>query len=377
MCKLKVMTIVGTRPEIIKLSRVVAELKEHTDHVLVHTGQNFDYELNGIFYQQLGLEKPQHFLEAAGATAAETIGNVIAKSDDVMRLEQPDALLVLGDTNSCLAVIAAKHRQIPIFHMEAGNRCFDDRVPEEVNRRIVDQTSDVNLTYTEHARRYLLAEGLRPERVIKTGSPMREVLRYYMPEIEKSDVLERLELVPREYFVVSAHRANNVDSDEGVRSLVEILNALAARYDWPVIVSTHPRTRKRMDALGVAADVDKRVRLLKPLGFLDYVQLQKHAFCVVSDSGTLTEECSIVDFPAVTIRQAHERPEGMDEGTLVLCDLKVPRVLQAVKIVTSGFSDGRRSPRLPPDYESDDVSRKVVRIVVSYVDYVNRVVWRK
>ncbi len=377
MCKLKVMTIVGTRPEIIKLSRVVAELKEHTDHVLVHTGQNFDYELNGIFYDQLGLQKPQHFLEAAGATAAETIGAVIAKSDDVMRREQPDALLVLGDTNSCLAVIAAKHQQIPIFHMEAGNRCFDDRVPEEVNRRIVDQTSDVNLTYTEHARRYLLAEGLRPERVIKTGSPMREVLRYYMPQIEKSDVLERMELAPREYFVVSAHRANNVDSDEGMRSFVEILNALAARYDWPVIVSTHPRTQKRMEVLGLAADVDKRVRLLKPLGFLDYIQLQKHAFCVVSDSGTLTEECSIVDFPAVTIRQAHERPEGMDEGTLVLCDLKVSRVLQAVTMVSSGFSGHRRVSRLPPDYECDDVSRKVVRIIASYVDYVNRVVWRK
>lgn len=369
---LKVMTIVGTRPEIIKLSRVMAELDLSVRHILVHTGQNFDYELNEIFFEQLKIRRPDHFLEAVGATTAETIGNVIAKADAVFASEQPDALLLLGDTNSCLASIAAKRRKIPIFHMEAGNRCFDDRVPEEINRRIVDHISDINLPYTEHARRYLLAEGLRPETVIKTGSPMREILTHYGPQIEQSNVLADLGVQPGGYFVVSAHREENVDSPTLFENLLDVLNAIVAEHGKPLLVSTHPRTRKRLEAIGGAAKLDPKVRLLKPLGFFDYVKLQKHAFCVVSDSGTITEESSIIGFPAITIRQAHERPEGMDAGVLIMTGMEKARVLQAIATVTR-----LNRPRPVADYAPDDVSRKVVQIIMSYVDYVNRTVWSK
>jgi UDP-N-acetylglucosamine 2-epimerase (non-hydrolysing) len=378
MSKLKVLTIVGTRPEIIKLSRVIAELDAHVHHVLVHTGQNFDYELNEIFFEQLAIRKPDHFLNAAGETPAETIGQVIARSDKLLETERPDAVLLLGDTNSCLSVIAAKRRKIPIFHMEAGNRCFDQRVPEEINRKIIDHLSDINLPYTEHARRYLLSEGLRPDTIIKTGSPMPEVLAHYQPGIDASQVVSQLGLKPREYFVVSAHREENVDAPERLRNLLDCLNAIAVRYDKPLVVSMHPRTRKRLEAQGEAVQLDARVRLLKPLGLLDYVKLQQQAFCVVSDSGTITEESAILDFPAITIREAHERPEGMDEATVVMSGLNPDRVLQAIDVVTAHrATEGRRSFRLPPDYESLDVSRKVVRIILSYTDFVNRTVWKK
>jgi UDP-N-acetylglucosamine 2-epimerase (non-hydrolysing) len=370
------MTIVGTRPEIIKLCRVIAELDRHTGHVLVHSGQNYDYELNEIFFRQLGIRKPDHFLDAAGGSAAETIANVIARADRVLAEEQPDALLLLGDTNSCLDAIAAKRRKIPIFHMEAGNRCFDQRVPEEINRKIVDHLSDINLTYTEHARRYLLDEGIRPETVIKTGSPMKEVLDFYNPDIDGSDLLPRLELAGGEYFLVSTHREENIDSERNFADLLESLNAVAAHYDMPVIVSTHPRTRKRLESVDTIA-LHRHVRFLKPLGFFDYVKLQLHARCVISDSGTITEEASILDFPAVTIRQAHERPEGMDEGTLIMCGLRAERVIAAIDLVTAQRADGHRTFRLVGDYDADNVSYKVVRIITSYTDYVNRVTWRK
>ena len=371
---MKVMTILGTRPEIIKLSRVIAELDRHADHVLIHTGQNFDYELNEIFFQDLGIRKPDHFLEVAGGTLAETIGNVIIRSDAVMEKEKPDAFLILGDTNSCLSAIPAKRRKIPIFHMEAGNRSFDQRVPEEVNRKIIDHVSDINLTYTEHARRYLLREGLRPETVIKTGSPMREVIEYYRSGIDGSDVLSRLDLSPREYFVVSAHREENVDDEGNFMDLIGTLAALAGAHDKPVIISTHPRTRKRFQERGVAVQ-DPRIRFLKPLGFFDYIKLQQLARCVVSDSGTITEESSILGFPAVTIRQAHERPEGMDEGTLIMCGLKPENVLNAVEVVVAQSREVDPPFRLVPDYEPRNVSKKVVRIILSYVEYINRTVW--
>ena len=370
---LKVMTIIGTRPEIIKLCRVIAELDRHTRHVLVHTGQNYDYELNEIFFQQLGIRRPDHFLAAAGESPAETIGRIIAAADRVLATESPDALLLLGDTNSCLSAIAAKRRKIPVFHMEAGNRCFDQRVPEEINRRIVDHISDIHLTYTEHARRYLLAEGLKPQTVIKTGSPMREVLAFYRRQIEASDVLERFGLVPGRYLVVSAHREENVDDAENFNDLLETLEALSRHFDMPLIVSTHPRTRKRLEAR--PASTDERVRFLKPLGFFDYVRLQQQALCTVSDSGTITEESSILGFPAVTIRQAHERPEGMDEAVVIMCGLKPQRVLQAVALVVAQAADGPPGIRAVDDYGADNVSRKVVRIILSYVDYVQRTVW--
>lgn len=373
---MKVMTIVGTRPEIIKLSRVIDELDRHVAHILVHTGQNYDYELNEIFFKDLGLRKPDHFLDAAGKTAAETIGNVIAKADQMIGKEGPDALLLLGDTNSCLAAISAKRRKVPIFHMEAGNRCFDLRVPEEINRKIVDHISDINLPYTEHARRYLLQEGIRPETVIKTGSPMSEVLSHYMPRIKQSDILPRLQVREGEYFLVSAHREENIDSDENFNDLIATLRVLATTHKRPVIVSTHPRTRKRVETLNLTA-LDEQVRFLKPLGFLDYVNLEMNAICVISDSGTITEESSILSFPAVTIRQAHERPEGMDEGTLIMCGLKADRVLEAIEVVVAQHSKKRRAFRLVQDYETENVSKKVVRIILSYTDYVNRVVWRK
>ncbi len=371
---LKVVTIVGTRPELIKLSRVIPELDRHTEHVFVHTGQNYDYELNGIFFQELAIRKPDIFLDAAGETVAQTVGQVIAKADEVFAAVKPDALLLLGDTNSCLAAYPAKRRKIPLFHMEAGNRCFDQRVPEEINRKIIDHISDINLPYTEHARRYLLMEGLKPETVIKTGSPMKEVLTFYRPAIDASDVLDRMELARGDYFVVSAHREENVDSETNFRDFLDALKAIDARYDKAIIVSTHPRTRKRLESLGVSG-LGTRIHFLKPLGFLDYVKLQRNAFCVVSDSGTITEESSILDFPAVTIRQAHERPEGMDEGTLILCGLRADSVIDAIDVVTSQSSAERRAFALVPDYNVDNVSQKVVRIILSYIDYVNRTVW--
>jgi UDP-N-acetylglucosamine 2-epimerase (non-hydrolysing) len=373
---MKVMTVVGTRPEIIKLSRVIDELDKHTEHLLAHTGQNYDYELNEIFFKDLELRMPDYFLNAAGKTAAETIGNVISKSDELIEKEKPDAFLLLGDTNSCLAAISAKRRKVPVFHMEAGNRCFDQRVPEEINRKIVDHISDINMTYTEHARRYLVQEGIRPEMVLKTGSPMKEVLSYHMSRIKESDVLSRLGVQEGGYFLVSAHREENIDSDDNFNDLLETLRVLSARYKKPVIVSTHPRTRKRLESVGVSA-LALEVQFLKPLGFLDYVNLEMNAFCVVSDSGTITEESSILSFPAVTIRQAHERPEGMDEGTLILCGLKSERVLEAVEVVAAQHSKTGRAFEIVQDYDSKNVSKKVLRIILSYTDYVNRVVWRK
>ncbi len=373
---MKVMTIVGTRPEIIKLSRVISELDQHVKHVLVHSGQNYDYELNEIFFIEMGIRKPDYFLEAVGESVAHTIGNVIAKADDVMDKERPDALLLLGDTNSCLSAIAAKRRKIPIFHMEAGNRCFDLRVPEEINRKIVDHISDINLTYTEHARRYLLAEGLRPEMVLKTGSPMKEVLSYYQAKIEQSQALVNLGVEKSRYLIVSAHREENIDSETNFSNLLTTLQTIAGRYDLPLIVSTHPRTRKRLEDRGVSG-LNERIRFLKPLGFFDYIKLQTNARCVISDSGTITEESSILNFPAVTIRQAHERPEGMDEGTLIMCGLEAEQVIASIDVVTTQYQIGQRFFGIVPDYESGSVSKKVLRIILSYTDYVNRTVWFK
>jgi UDP-N-acetylglucosamine 2-epimerase len=375
MKKLKVMTVVGTRPEIIRLSRVLARLDEHCEHVLVHTGQNYDYELNQIFFDDLGLRKPDHFLNAAGASAAETIGKIIAAMDAVLLAEQPEALLVLGDTNSCLAVIPAKRRKVPVFHMEAGNRCFDMRVPEEINRRIVDHTADVNLTYSSIAREYLLREGLPPDLVIKTGSPMAEVLAHYRSRIEASSVLARLGLAEDGYFVVSAHREENIDSDASFGKLVAVLNGVAEAHGLPVIVSTHPRTQKRVDALGVR--FHPRVRLLKPLGFSDYVRLQQSARAVLSDSGTISEESSILNFPALNLREAHERPEGMEEAAVMLTGLALERVLQGLAILQDQPRGAQRLLRQVADYSMPNVSDKVLRIIHSYTDYVNRVVWKK
>ena len=374
MPRLKVMTIVGTRPEIIKLSRVIAELDRHADHVLVHTGQNYAFELSEVFFQQLGIRAPDRFLEAAGETAAETIAQVISRADALLAAERPDAVLLYGDTNSCLAVLAAKRRRIPTFHMEAGNRCFDQRVPEEVNRRIVDHTSDVNMPLTEHARRYLLAEGLRPETVIKTGSTMREVIDFYRPGIAASDVLARLGLERRGFFVVSSHREENVDGERQLRRLLGVLRALVERWGKRVIVSTHPRTRRRLAELGDAGDLPPEVALEQPFGLFDYLRLQQEAFCVLSDSGTLTEEAALLGFPAVMLREAHERPEGMDAGVAVMAGLSATRVAQAVELVTAQHADGGERS-VVPDYGEPDVSRKVVRIILSYVDYVRRTAW--
>ncbi len=373
---LKVMTIVGTRPEIIKLSRVIAELDRHVKHTLVHTGQNFDYELNEIFFKDLKVRKPDHFLDAAGRTPAETIGNIIARADQVMVDERPDAILMLGDTNSSLAVISAKRRKIPIFHMEAGNRCFDQRVPEEINRKIVDHTSDINLVFSEHARTHLLAEGIRPETVIKTGSPMKEVLEYYREKIDSSDVLKCQDLKAGKYFVVSAHREENVDSEVNFSDLLDSLNAMAQKYRLPIIVSTHPRTRAKLESKNIT-NLDSLVQFQKPLGFFDYIKLQKNAACVVSDSGTITEESSLLSFPAITIRQAHERPEGMDEGTLIMAGLKAEAILNAIDVTMAHYSDKKQPFRLLSDYDVDNVSTKVLRIILSYTDYVNRTVWSK
>lgn len=375
MKKLKVVTVLGTRPEIIRLSRVMAKLDRYCDHILVHTGQNYDYELNEIFFSDLAVRKPDHFLNAAGSTSANTMGMVIIAVDAVLEEVKPDAMLVLGDTNSSMAVIAAKRRKIPAFHMEAGNRCFDQRVPEEINRRIVDHTADINLTYSSIAREYLLREGLPPDTVIKTGSPMFEVLHYYREGIETSDVLGRLGLEDGQFFVASAHREENIDSDQNFAKLVTVLNTIAEQYGLPVIVSTHPRTQKRVHALGVS--FHSQVRLLKPHGFKDYVKLQLTARAVLSDSGTISEESSILNFPALNIREAHERPEGMEEAFVMMVGLEVERVMQALTLLADQPRGDNRLLRQVSDYNMPNVSDKVVRIIHSYTDYVNRVVWRK
>lgn len=373
--KLKVVTVVGTRPEIIRLSRVMAKLDEHCEHILVHTGQNYDYELNQIFFDDLGIRKPDNFLNAAGQSGAETIGNVIIAVDKVLAEVQPEALLILGDTNSCMAVIPAKRRKIPTFHMEAGNRCFDMRVPEEINRRIVDHTADINLTYSTIARDYLLREGLSPDMVIKTGSPMFEVLNYYREGIEQSDVLQRLGLEKGKFFIVSAHREENIDSDKNFLKLVNVLNTVAEHYDYPVIVSTHPRTQKRVDAMGI--EFHANVRLLKPMGFKDYNKLQLASKAALSDSGTINEESSILNFPALNLREAHERPEGMEETSVMMVGLEADRVMQALQVLESQLSGTERTLRLVADYSMPNVSDKVVRIVHSYRDYVMRNVWKQ
>ncbi len=371
----KVMTIVGTRPEIIKLSRVIAELEKFTDHILVHSGQNYDYELNQVFFNEMGIKKPDYFLNAAGENPAETIGNVIMKSDALLAEVKPDAVLLYGDTNSCLSVISAKRRKIPVFHMEAGNRCFDQRVPEEINRKIVDQLSDINMILTEHARRYLIAEGIRAETVIKTGSSMREVLDFYKEEIDNSTVLERLALSEKEFFVVSTHREENIDSEKNFSDLLESLNKMAETYGKRVIVSTHPRTRNKLKAIKTK-EFNSLIEFMKPLGFFDYIALQKNAYCAVSDSGTITEESAILGFPAITIRQAHERPEGMDEGTLIMSGLKSDDILSAIEIVTKQWRENHNVVHMVEDYKAYNVSKKVVRIIVSYIDYINRTVWK-
>lgn len=375
MKKLKVMTVVGTRPEIIRLSRVIALLDQYFDHVLVHTGQNYDYELNEVFFEDLEIRRPDHYLNAAGGLAAETIGQTIIRIDPVLEAEKPDALLVLGDTNSCLAVIPAKRRKIPVFHMEAGNRCFDQRVPEEINRRIVDHVSDINLPYSDIAREYLLQEGIPADRVIKTGSPMYEVLHYYLPKIEASDIINRLDLTKGRYYVVSAHREENVEPERQLKRLAEILNGLSSSYGLPVVVSTHPRTRKRIEEMGLTFRPE--VRLLKPLAFSDYVNLQRHARATLSDSGTITEESSILNFPALNIREAHERPEGMEEGAVIMTGLSLERVLQGIDIIDRQSRGKNRSLRIVKDYTMPNVSEKVARVILSYTDYVNRVVWSK
>ena len=370
----KVMTIVGTRPEIIKLSRVIAELEKYTEHVLVHSGQNYDYELNEVFFNDMGIKKPDYFLNAAADNAAETIANVISKSDKLLAEVKPDAVLLYGDTNSCLSVISAKRRKIPIFHMEAGNRCFDQRVPEEINRKIVDQLSDINMTLTEHARRYLIDEGIRPETIIKTGSSMLEVLNYHKEDIANSDILAKLELQEKDFFIVSVHREENVDSEQNFSNLLNSLNEIARKYNKRIIVSTHPRTRKKLETLK-EQEFHKLIEFMKPLGFFDYIALQKNAYCAISDSGTITEESSILNFPAITIRQAHERPEGMDEGTLIMSGLISEDIINSIDIVVEQSLDSNMS--LVKDYDTDNVSKKVVRIIVSYIDYINRTVWKK
>ena len=375
--KLKVMTVVGTRPEIIRLSRVLARLDQFCEHVLVHTGQNYDYELNQVFFDDLGVRKPDHFLDSAANStgAAQTIGNLIIAVDRVLEQDRPEAMLVLGDTNSCLSVIPAKRRKIPIFHMEAGNRCFDQRVPEEINRRIVDHTADINLTYSTIARDYLLREGLPPDQVIKTGSPMYELLHHYLSQIQASDALKRLVLQPEQYFVVSAHREENIASDKLFAKLVAVINTVAEDHGLPIVVSTHPRTQKRVDATGTI--FHPMVRLLKPLGFHDYVNLQMQAKAVLSDSGTINEESSILNFPALNLREAHERPEGMEEAAVMMVGLEVERVRQGLAILAKQPRGADRSLRLVADYSMPNVSDKVVRIIHSYTDYVNRVVWKK
>ncbi len=368
------MTIVGTRPEIIKLSRIMAKLDSYFDHILVHTGQNYDYELNEVFFKDLEVRKPDYFLDSAKETAAQTIAQVIAKSDELMQKVKPDAVLLYGDTNSCLSVISAKRLQIPIFHMEAGNRCFDQRVPEEINRKIVDHLSDINMVHSEHARRYLINEGLRPEQIIKTGSPMKEVLNFYGPKIDSSNILQKLNVKPKDYFIVSAHREENVDYEENFTNLLKSLNYVAQKFNKRVIVSTHPRTRKKLEAIP-NKEFSPLVEFLKPMGFFDYNKLQKEAYCVISDSGTITEESSLLKFPAIMIRQAHERPEGMDVGTVIMSGLTPERVFDSINISVNQFKDLK--PLDIEDYKSSSVSEQMVKIIQSYTDYVNRVVWRK
>lgn len=373
---MKVMTIVGTRPEIIKMSRLMAELEKYVDHVLVHTGQNYDYELNEIFFENLGVKKPDYFLDVAGKNVAHTIGNIISKSDDIFELEKPEAVLLYGDTNSCLAVISAKRRKIPIFHFEAGNRCFDQRVPEELNRKVLDHLSDINFPLTEHARRYLIAEGIKPDTIIKPGSPMKEILEYHAAKIEKSDILERLNLVKEKFFIVSAHREENVDYEHNLSDLLDSLNAISEKYNFPIIVSTHPRTRIKLESLD-RKDINPLIQFLKPLGFFDYNKLQKNACCVISDSGTISEESSIMGFPAIMIRQAHERPEGMDEGVLIMTGLGKERILQSIEIVVNQNKYEKKPTKIVNDYNVDNFSIKVARAIISYVDYVNKNVWKK
>jgi len=373
--KTKVMTIVGTRPEIIKLSRVVAELEKHTEHILVHTGQNYDYELNEIFFKDLKVKKPDYFLDTIGDTTATTIANIISKSDKLIGEVKPDAVLLYGDTNSCLSVISAKKQQVPIFHMEAGNRSYDQRVPEELNRKIVDHLSDINMPLTEQARDYLISEGIRPETIIKTGSCMKEILSYYKSEISSSKVLKQLKLSEKQFFVVSAHREENVDYKDNLLDLIKSLNEVAEKYKLPVIVSTHPRTQNRIDQLDKKIEINPLVKYLKPVGFFDYIKLQQSAFCVISDSGTITEESSILSFPAIMIRKAHERPEGMDEGTLIMSGLKSERIIESIEVVTKQHKI--MSPQIIKDYDVENVSIKVTRIILSYIDYVNRTVWKK
>ena len=373
--RMKVATILGTRPEIIRLSRVIAALDRYTEHVLIHTGQNYDYELNQVFFDDLEIRRPDFFLQTAGRDAAETIGLVISKSSDVLADVRPDAVLILGDTNSCLASLAAKRLRIPVFHMEAGNRCFDERVPEEINRRIVDHISDINLPYSDISREYLLREGIAPDRIVKTGSPMYEVLAYYRQKIDRSDILERLRLVPNKYFVVSAHREENIDSPRQFQNLVKVLESVATEYQLPVIVSVHPRTQKRIDAEGV--ELSNNIRLLKAMGLSDYVHLMMNARATLSDSGTITEESSILNFRALNIREAHERPEGMEEGAVMMTGLDAVQVLDALKVLESQPTGEHRVLRIVQDYDVPNVSEKVVRIILSYTEYVNRVVWRK
>lgn len=371
------MTIVGTRPEIIKLSRVIAELDKTVKHIIVHTGQNYDFELNEVFFNDLGVRIPDYFLDAVGATTAETIGNIISKFDALLEKVSPDAVLFYGDTNSCLGVISAKRRQIPIFHMEAGNRCFDQRVPEELNRKIVDHLSDINMPLTEQARDYLISEGIRPETIIKVGSCMKEIFTFYKDKINGSNALDSLKLKEGQYFVVSTHREENVDYPENLTFLLESLNAIAEKYNYPLIVSTHPRTQNRLNSLGSHISMNPLVKFIKPLGFFDYIKLQQYAKCVISDSGTITEESSILSFPAIMIRTAHERPEGMDEGTVIMSGIRKDRILECIAVVTSQFENGRGKTRIIEDYNVENVSIKVVRIILSYIDYVNRTVWKK
>lgn len=372
---MKVMTIVGTRPEIIRLSRTIALLDKHCEHTLVHTGQNYAYELNQIFFEELNIRSPDVFLEVAGKSAAETIGNVIMAADKVLEKFFPDALLILGDTNSCLAAIAAKRRKIPIFHMEAGNRCFDFRVPEEINRRIVDHTADINLPYTQIAREYLLSEGLPPDQIICTGSPMLEVLQFYEDKIDASNALSRLGLAKGEYFLCSFHREENVDTRSALEKVVKILEELENKYNIPIIVSTHPRTKIKLDELGHS--FGELVKFLPPFGFPDYINLQKNAYCVLSDSGTITEESSILNFPAINIREVHERPEGFEEGAVMFTGLEVDRVLEALDILETYCRDEQRNIKLVKDYSTDNVSEKILRIILSYTGFINRKIWRK
>jgi UDP-N-acetylglucosamine 2-epimerase len=372
----KVMTVVGTRPELIKLCRVIQQLDVHTEHILVHTGQNYDFELNEIFFEELGIRKPDYFLNAAAGNAAETIANVIKETDRILELEKPDAFLVYGDTNSCLSVISAKRKKVPIFHMEAGNRCFDMRVPEEINRKIVDHLSDINMVLSEHARRYLIDEGIKPETIVKTGSSMFEILNFHKEGIEKSKILEEENLKKGEYLLVSVHREENVDSESNFNSLLDSLNGITDKYQKKLIVSTHPRTRKKLEAIGFV-NKNPLIEFMKPFGFFDYIKLQMNAFCVVSDSGTITEESSLLQFPAVTIRQAHERPEGMDEGTLIMTGLVKSNVLHSIDVVVSHFENSSKPFESVVDYKVPSVSNKVIKIILSYTDYINRTVWQK